>query len=280
MKNREVFAKDPGKQELVNNGVAVVNDGMTEDDLKTLRYELEVFVCDGQYARGLEQILGAYLRNLDKSEQPGVWVSGFFGSGKSHLVKMLRALWIDTKFADGATAHGIAPTCPRSSGSPQGADHGRQAHRRPPRRTGTIGAGAADNVRMALLAIVFRSAGLPGEYPLAQFVMWLRNEDRLDAVRKAVEKKGRQWDTELRNMYVSTTLAQALCDKLDGFAKSPADARTILKTQFPLVQDLSNDDMLAAIKSPSARTASSHAHWSAWTRCSSTSATMPSAPTR
>ena len=28
----------------------------------------------------------------DDAEQPAVWVSGFHGSGKSHLVKMLRAL--------------------------------------------------------------------------------------------------------------------------------------------------------------------------------------------
>ena len=30
------------------------------------------------------------------------------GSGKSHLVKMLRALWINTEFSDGVTAHSIA----------------------------------------------------------------------------------------------------------------------------------------------------------------------------
>ena len=37
-----------------------------------------------------------------------MWVSGFHGSGKSHLVKMLRALWVDSAFDDGATARGMA----------------------------------------------------------------------------------------------------------------------------------------------------------------------------
>ena len=41
-------------------------------------------MCDGQYAEGLVRILSTYLGHLDKTEQPGVWVSGFYGCGKSH----------------------------------------------------------------------------------------------------------------------------------------------------------------------------------------------------
>ena len=77
MKNRELFSKDPQKNELVNNGVAAVTDGHTPEELRTLRHELETFVCDGQYAKGLSRILSTYIRNLDKPEQPAVWVSGF-----------------------------------------------------------------------------------------------------------------------------------------------------------------------------------------------------------
>jgi hypothetical protein len=65
------------------------------------------FVCDGQYQEGLNRILRTYLTNLDQTEQPGVWVSGFYGSGKSHLVKMLQYLWTDFAFPDGAKARGL-----------------------------------------------------------------------------------------------------------------------------------------------------------------------------
>ena len=108
MKNREIYQKDPASIKLVNEGVAYVNDDKTLQAMKVLRYELDTFVCDGQYQKGLEHILETYLRNISEAQQPGVWVSGFYGSGKSHLVKMLRSLWVDVTFDDGATARSIA----------------------------------------------------------------------------------------------------------------------------------------------------------------------------
>ena len=168
MKNRELFLKDPLQSELLNNGVAEVRDIQSHSELQTLRYELETFVCEGQYATGLARILGSYLRNLDKPEQPAVWVGGFFGSGKSHLVKMLRSLWVDFEFPDKATARGIAklPTDITdllrelsTVGKRCGGLHA---------AAGTLSAGAGESVRLALLSIVFRSAGLPEKYPLAR----------------------------------------------------------------------------------------------------------------
>ena len=108
MNNRDIYQKDPATRKLVNEGVASVNDEKTSQALAVLRYELETFVCDGQYEKGMSHILETYLKNIDQAQQPAVWVSGFYGSGKSHLVKMLRALWVDTVFEDGATARGIA----------------------------------------------------------------------------------------------------------------------------------------------------------------------------
>ena len=53
MKNRDIYLKDPSFQKLVNEGVANVNDDTTREALAVLRYELETFVCDGQYEKGL-----------------------------------------------------------------------------------------------------------------------------------------------------------------------------------------------------------------------------------
>ncbi|MCP4378063.1 MAG: BREX system P-loop protein BrxC, partial [bacterium] len=108
MKNQDVYQKDPLVNRLANNGVAEVAEDRSEAALATLRYELETFVCDGQYDKGLEKILRTFLDNLGESEQPGVWISGFYGSGKSHLAKMLRALWVDEEFSDGASARTLA----------------------------------------------------------------------------------------------------------------------------------------------------------------------------
>ena len=108
MNNRDIYQKDPATRKLLNEGVASVNDEETSQAMAVLRHELEIFVCAGQYEKGVSHILDTYLKNIDQAQQPAVWVSGFFGSGKSHLVKMLRALWVDTNFEDGATARGIA----------------------------------------------------------------------------------------------------------------------------------------------------------------------------
>lgn len=103
MLNQSIYLVNPASRKIVNEGVASVND----ETMEVLRYELETFVCDGQYEKGLEYILDCYLKNLNGTQQPGVWVSGFFGSGKSHLVKILCALWKDRSFPDGATARGL-----------------------------------------------------------------------------------------------------------------------------------------------------------------------------
>lgn len=248
MKNREIFVKDPAEIRILNNGVAEVTDGRSDAEMRTLRYELETFVCDGEYSKGMLRILDTFLRNVDQPTQPSVWVSGFYGSGKSHLVKMLRALWVDLAFTDGATARGIVnvPTDVRdrlkelsTAARRLGGVHA---------ASGKLGAGAGDYVRLELLNIVFRSAGLPEQYPLARFVMWLRDEGYLNNVRSRVEAAGKDWDKELRHLYVSPHIAQALLDVDPDFAPSPKEAKALLKEQFPKVDDVSTEQMVNAIR--------------------------------
>ncbi len=245
--NRELYLNDPGVAELLNNGVAEVTDSQTDSAFRTLRYELQSFVCEGQYAKGLERILNSFLNNLDKPEQPAVWVSGFYGSGKSHLVKMLRYLWADLEFADRSTARGLATVPPTISDalkelSTQGKRSG-GLHA----AAGKLGAGAGDSVRLALLGIVFRSAGLPEEYPKARFVMWLRETGLHDAVRAHVEKKGKSFDKELDHLYVSPHIAEALLAADPRFAASPGDAKALLAKQYAFDEDITTTQMEEAI---------------------------------
>jgi hypothetical protein len=249
MLNRDIYQKDPSIRKLVNEGVASVNDEKTTQALTVLRYELETFVCDGQYESGLRHILEAYLRNIDEAQQPGVWVSGFFGSGKSHLVKMLRALWVDSVFDDGATARGIAKL-------PQGVkdqflELSMQAKRHGGLHaaSGTLGASSRDrSVRLAVLSIIFNSAGLPEQYPMACFVMWLQREDIYKTVRSHVEKNGFDWNEELDNFYVAEGLHAALVHTKPNLFTSPASCVETLNNLYPYVQDVSSSDMLKAVR--------------------------------
>ena len=62
MYNHDIYQKDPATRKLVNEDVASVNDETTGHALSVLRYELETFVCDGQYEKGMSHILETYLK--------------------------------------------------------------------------------------------------------------------------------------------------------------------------------------------------------------------------
>lgn len=247
MKNKDIYSKNPSTWKLVNEGVASVNDSSSTEALSVLRYELETFVCEGQYEAGMKHILETYLKNLNQAQQPAVWISGFFGSGKSHLVKMMRALWADTKFEDGATARGIAslPSSVTDSLVELSAEGKRYGGLHA--ASGTLGASADGSVRLALLSIIFRSAGLPEQYPVARFVMWLRRVGIYDAVKTDVESNGYDWQEELDNFHVAEGLFEALCTvkpKVFSLASSAVEVMTQL---YPNVIDVSNGEMLKAM---------------------------------
>jgi len=247
MKHQDIYQTNPATRKLVNEGVANVNDERTREALAVLRYELETFVCDGQYEKGMSHVLENYLKNIDQAQQSGVWVSGFYGSGKSHLVKMLRALWTNTEFDDGATARGIANLPAEIN------DHLTELSNRGKRHgglhaaSGTLGASASGSVRLALLSIIFKSAGLPERFPIARFIMWLRGEGIETKVRDQVESNGFDWQEELDNFYVAESLHEALVHAKPNLFSSPTSCVETLNNLYPNVYDASNDEMVGAI---------------------------------
>jgi hypothetical protein len=244
MINRDVFARDPLNMTIPNDGVAKLGEPSTRQEWDVLRYELENFVCDGEYKRGLDKILSTYLANLDKTTQPAAWVSGFYGSGKSHLVRVLEFLWRDAEFPDGATARGLV-NLPDTIH-----EHLREldiAGRRGGglwSAAGTLGAGAGDSVRLAILAIMLRSAGLPERYAQGRFVLRLMQTGIYEDVKALVEAGGQDFQTELANLYVSQHLRRALLEVDPEFAAGEDEARTLIREQYRDRDAISEEEML------------------------------------
>jgi len=67
------------------------------DDDVTLYVELDEYVVTNEVAKRLDNFLDAYLNYAGAN---GVWISGFFGSGKSHLLKMLAYLLENSAIED------------------------------------------------------------------------------------------------------------------------------------------------------------------------------------
>jgi len=89
MKIQELFAKPVER---------AIEGVIKADDQRNLRNEVEEFVLTGEIAKGLDHFTERYLNETNAN---GVWISGFFGSGKSHLLKILSLLLDDSPLHDG-----------------------------------------------------------------------------------------------------------------------------------------------------------------------------------
>lgn len=84
----EIFAKDVQRP---------IEGVIKADDVAHLGTEVEEYVLTNEAAKGLELLLEEYTNYTNAN---GVWISGFFGSGKSHLLKMLAHLLGDVEGQD------------------------------------------------------------------------------------------------------------------------------------------------------------------------------------
>ena len=247
--NNELFTRRPLDFEIPNDGVTNVDRPDDSKQWKVLEYELTSFVCEGEYEHGLERILDSYIRHRSSTTQPAVWVSGFYGSGKSHLVRVLQHLWADTALPTGASARGLVNL-------PQGIKDQLVELSTVGKRDGVApwsAAGALDRsggtLNAVFLAIVLRAAGLPARVEPAQVALWLESKGDLDAVRAHVQANGADFIEELSEYNLSTRLADAILAVDPSFASTGAEVRKALRSQFPPdARALSTDETIALLR--------------------------------
>jgi len=249
MKNKELFQRDPTTSKLLNDGVAAVKDAVTEQERETLRYELSHFVCEGQYKDGIVRILESYIGNINSATQLAAWISGFYGSGKSHLEKMLRHLWVDTKFPEtGETARGLAHLPAEVKELLKELDTLGKRYGGLHAAVGALPGGGGLNVRLAVLAIVFKSKGLPESLPQALFCLWLKKAGIFDKVKSKVEAAGKDFYKELNDLYVSPVIAKSLLAADDDFAADEKKAKEALRAQFPRRDTVTDEEFIRLMR--------------------------------
>ena len=97
MKLNEMFKKPIDRE---YEGVIKVGQHENENN----RQELEEYVVTEELDTHFKNFFKAYSKSLNgTTNKMGVWISGFFGSGKSHFLKMLSFL-VENRIVDGKTA--------------------------------------------------------------------------------------------------------------------------------------------------------------------------------
>ncbi|MBS3903008.1 MAG: BREX system P-loop protein BrxC [Anaplasmataceae bacterium] len=247
MLNKEIFTLNPDDNNLLNDGVVEINTSKDENGLKIVRHELKTFVCEGEYQKGIYRILQTYLNNFDQPKQPAVWVSGFFGSGKSHLVKMLGYLWDDFQFPDGATARSIKPLPTDVNDlltelSRKQAVHGKLSV------SGTLKDFPSADIRYSFLQLFMNALNLPAQYHHFKFVHWCMKEGFYDELKALIEKEGKDFKAEYENLFVSNTLAKSILKLRPQFADSEAKVKENFKANFKRVDRISRNELIDTLR--------------------------------
>ena len=247
--NNDLFIRHPLDFEIPNDGVTNVDRPEDSNQWDVLKYELESFVCEGEYEHGLQRILDSYTGHRNRATQPAAWVSGFYGSGKSHLVRVLQHLWADTKFPNGATARGL-------TNLPQGIQDqltelttlGRRDGAAPWAAAGALDR-SGDTLNSVFLSIVLGAAGLPTRVAPAQVALWLAGNGHLGAVRDHITANGGNLVEELGEYNLSALRANAILASDPEFAAAAKDVRAALRSQFPPdTRSFSTDETIALLR--------------------------------
>jgi energy-coupling factor transporter ATP-binding protein EcfA2 len=238
---REIFEKPIDRQ---------IDGVIKADDEASLRVELDEYVVTNEISQRLEGFLDAY-NNYDTAN--GVWVSGFFGCGKSHLLKML-ALLLENREVDGVKTFDIFEE--KLDGNPLLGGALRRAVSIPSKsilfnidqKADVISKTDVDALLAVFLKVFDEMCGYYGKQPhIAQFERDLDERDQLDDFKSAFDSaSGKSWESGREQALLEAkNIATAFAAATGG---DPADAKDILN-QYRKDTRISIEDFAKMVKS-------------------------------
>jgi energy-coupling factor transporter ATP-binding protein EcfA2 len=225
-------------------------DGVIKaDDEASLGVELDEYVITDEIGRRLQDFLEAY-NNYDTSN--GAWISGFFGSGKSHLLKML-ALVLENRELDGRRAAEIFSDKLKDDPMLKGALD--KAVSIPSKsilfnidqKADVISKTDVDALLAVFQKVFDESCGFYGKQPhIAQFERDLHGRGLLEAFREAFEKaSGKPWERGREQALLEAPNIASAFAQVTG--SDPVDAKDIL-TQYRKDTRVSIEDFAGTVK--------------------------------
>ena len=211
---RDIFAKPVDRS---------IDGVIKADDMGSLLTELDEYVITSEIGARLEQFLDAY-NNYDTAN--GVWISGFFGSGKSHLLKML-ALLLENDEVEGQRAVEIFER--KLTGNPMLAGALRKAVSIPSRsvlfnidqKADVISKTDVDALLAVFQKVFDEMCGYYGKLPhIAQFERDLDSRGELDAFKAAfAQSSGKPWERGreqalMEGKHIAAAFAQVTGDEV------------------------------------------------------------------
>ncbi|MGO7493989.1 BREX system P-loop protein BrxC [Rhizobium leguminosarum] len=228
-------------------------DGVIKaDDEASLRVELDEYVITGEIGLRLGHLLEAY---NNYSTANGVWISGFFGSGKSHLLKML-ALLLENREVDGIKAFDIFAQKDELKNDPMLAGALRKAVSIPSKsilfnidqKADVISKTDVDALLAVFQKVFDEMCGYYGKQPhIAQFERQLDERGKFDAFKAAfLELSSKPWETRGREeaLLEARNIAAAFARATGTDA---GDAKDIL-TQYRKDTRVSIEDFANTVK--------------------------------
>ncbi len=232
MLNKDVFAVDPTGRRLPNDGVTALDVPSTPEEWAVLRYELEQFVARGEYGEGLRRVLNSFLANVDKGTQPACWVSGFYGSGKSHFIRVLSYLWANPMI-EGVPARDLVKVPDDVATLLKEIDSFALRDKTVTfAASGVMRRNLGSSVAQPLMEILLGAAGLPTQIGPARFILWLQDQGVWDEFLTELKASGKDEDEVARNLFVSPVVRTAVHKVLPDWESSPQAAGEAIRANF------------------------------------------------